>query len=146
MKDSQWLTPNRMKFDSQHKTFNRQVNCISHGNVFAATQTSSYVRAFNTLECNGRINAPGHLQEWDLTQGALKNFDDLVKSWIRANVRDKDVVAYQFYHYRGKRKIVHGYVITSGYNDGHKLIRTFYWRNTEKSRSVIDEAIKYITN
>ena len=66
MKEHEWATPNRMKFDSLHKTFNRQVSCISTGNHIGNTVYSSYIRAYNQTECNGHTFPKGHLQEYDL--------------------------------------------------------------------------------
>jgi hypothetical protein len=102
---------------------------------------SSYVRAFNDTECNGIKNEKGHLQEWDLNEGFLKNFAYCVKEWIRKNVIKENIIAYQFRHFNNRKKIIDGYVIT---DNKHRLLKVFYEGNY-KNRSAIDEAIKYIT-
>ena len=145
MKEKKWRNNNHMLFESEHKTFNRQVQCISTGNVLGYCQLSGYVRAKNDLKCNGFTNPPGHLQNWDLTSGILRDFHPMVKEWIRENVIDKHVIAYQFRSWNGERKVVHGYVITTA-DDEYKLLKTWHIGPTMKSWSVIDEAIKYITN
>ena len=146
MKKCEWATPNRMKFESLHKTFNRQVSCISTGNQIGNTVLSFYIRAFNELECNGRVNKPGHLQEYD-----LDNFKDnyfppelrAVKDSIRNEGKTKRFILYVFFHYTRGKKITHGAVIT---DTEHNHIQTYLFRFSLKSMSVIEEAIKYITN
>lgn len=141
-----WVTPNRMRFDSESKTFNRQVDCISTGNVIGNVQLSGYVRPRNETECNGHDFPRGHLQEYDL--GWLAgSFPNYVKEFIRDldYAEEQSVIAYEFRHWRGKKKFVHGHVVTAGSDDGHKVLRK-WCGNRLKSESVIEEAIKYITD
>jgi len=140
MKKIKWLNPNKMKFESKHKTFNKQCTCISTGNQIGDVVLSSYVRPFNETECNGRINEKGHLQNYDLNW-ILKDFAYYVKDWIRKNVIKESIIAYEFHHYDNHRKIVDGYVIT---DNKHKLLEVWYEGNY-KNQSAVDEAIKYIT-
>lgn len=144
MKKIEWLNPNKMKFESLHKTFNNQCRCITAGNQIGDVVISSYVRAFNETECNGIKNPKGHLQEWDLNEGFLKDFAHYVKDWIRKNVIKESIIAYEFHHYNNHNKIVDGYVITTGANKKHKLLEVWY-EGDYKNRSAVDEAIKYIT-
>lgn len=141
MKKIKWLNPNKMKFDSLHKTFNNQCTCISTGNQIGDVVISSYVRAFNETECNGRINEKGHLQNFDLNEGMLANFAHYVKDWIRKYVINESVIAYEFHHYNRNNKIIDGYVIT---DTKHKLLKVWY-EGTYKNQDAVDEAIKYIT-
>jgi len=142
MKKHEWVTPNRMKFESLHKTFNRQVSMISTGNQIGNTVYSSYIRAFNELKCNGRVNEPGHLQEYDLGW-LVKDAPGEAKNYIRANGKDKKFILYVFFHWNNGRKIIHGAVIT---DTDHNHIKTYYSSYNRKSVSVIEEARKYITN
>jgi len=146
MKKSEWATPNRMKFESLHKTFNRQVSMISTGNQIGNTVRSFFIRPFNELECNGRVNEPGHLQEYD-----LNNFQDRfypselrgVKDFIRREGKTKRFILYVFFHYTGEKKITHGAIVTDG---EHNHIRSYVFPFSGKSMSVIEEARKYVTN
>ena len=151
MKKKEWVTPNRMKFESLHKTFNRQVSMISTGNQIGNTVYSSYIRSYNETECNGRTFPKGHLQEYDLGW-LVKEAPQETKDFIRRHGKDRKFILYVFFHRsNGKifwnrsyeEKIIHGAVIT---DPEHNYIKTFYSRNNVKSRSVIDEAKKYITN
>jgi hypothetical protein len=131
---------NHMVFDSPHKGFNKQVDGISSGNVMGDVQLSGFVRPYNATECNGFTNPKGHLQEYDLNW-LLKSFPNYVKNYVRENAKDKNVIGYEFRHWVGDKKVVHGYVVTDA---NHKLMKAWYSPN-EKSRAVVDEAIKYIT-
>jgi hypothetical protein len=141
MKKIQWLNGNKMKFSSEHKTFDNQCRCIMVGNQLGDVVLSSYVRAYIETECNGIENEKGHLQEWDLNEGFLKDFAYYVKDWIRKNVKKESVIAYEFRHFNNNKKIIDGYVIT---DNKHKLLNVWYEGNY-KNRSAVDEAIKYIT-
>lgn len=146
MKKCEWVTPNRMKFESLHKTFNRQINMITTGNHMGNTVRSFFIRPFNRLECNGRVNEPGHLQEYD-----LNNFQDRyypselrgVKEFIRREGKTKTFILYVFFHYNGEKKITHGAVVTDG---EHNHVQDFIFRISVKSMSIIEEARKYVTN
>jgi len=148
MREKEWRTPNHMKFESLHKTFNRQVDCIGTGNVFGYVQLSGYVRPRSEMELpNGEPCKQGEMQEWDLRHFILENFPNYVKEFIRKikYAEDHSVIAYEFRHWNGGKKVVNGYVLTSGSDDGHKVLKVWYSFG-KKSRSVIDEAIKYITD
>jgi len=141
MKKMEWATPNRMKFESLHKTFNRQVSMISTGNHIGNTVLSGCVRAYNETECNGYTNPKGHLQEYDLGW-LVKEAPMVAKQWIRRQGKDESFILYVFFHRSNGAKIIHGSIVTDGeYN--FKI--AFYARGGLKSRSIIDEARKYIT-
>lgn len=80
MKKIKWLNPNKMEFLSEHKEFNKQCRYITTGNQIGDVVISSYVRSFYETECNGFQSPFGHLQEWDLNEGFLKNFANYVTS------------------------------------------------------------------
>ena len=51
-----------------------------------------------------------------------------------------------FFHRQGEKRILHGAVLTDRRDyDHYKLIKKWYLRGGRKSASVVDEAIKYIT-
>lgn len=142
MKEHEWATPNRMKFESLHKTFNRQVSCISTGNQIGNTVYSSYIRAYNDTECNGYTNPKGHLQEYDLGW-LVEEAPRETKDFIRRQEKNRRFILYVFFHWNNGTRIIHGVVIT---DTEYNHVRTFYTRNNYKSRSILEEAKKYITN
>jgi hypothetical protein len=77
-KKIEWRTPNHMKFESLHKTFDRQADCVSIGNMIGHVQLSGFIRPRNEIECNGLPFEKGHLQEYDLGW-LLKDFPNEVK-------------------------------------------------------------------
>jgi len=142
IKKHEWVTPNRMKFESLHKTFNRQVSMITTGNQIGNTVLSAYIRPYNETKCNGFTNPPGHLQEYDLGW-LVKEAPEIVKDWVREQGKTKSFILYLFFHWRNGNRIIHGAIITDGEHDHAK---TFYLRYTAKSISVVDEARKYVAN
>ena len=81
MKKIEWLTHNRMKFESEHKTFNRQTQCISTGNIVSNTLLGWYIRPFNETKCNGFDFEPGNLQKADLK--TFRNLPHYVEGYGR---------------------------------------------------------------
>lgn len=142
MKEIQWITSNRMRFESLHKTFNKQVACISTGNQIGGTVYSSYIRPYFKTECNGRTFHPGQLQEYDLNW-IVKDAPEEAKDWIRENGKYETFILYVFFHRRNGKKIIHGAIIT---DKNHNHMMTFYCRSGAKSKSILDEAKKYIAN
>lgn len=143
MKKIEWLTPNKMKFESLHKTFNNQVKCISTGNVIGDTQLSGFVRPYNKIECNNTQFPKGHLQNYDLSW-LVSDLPGSLKDWIRSYAKDKSVIAYVFKHCSKGKKILDGFVITTAKN--YKLLKVVYANDNYKVQSVIDECVKYICN
>ena len=144
MKKIEWATPNRMKFESLHKTFNRQTQVIATGNILSNTLSGSYVRAYNETECNGYTNAPGHLQAFDLRQFG-NDLPHGAREFINDHGKDEKLLVYVLRHWAGGigtgRKIVDGCIITS---TDHKLLRAYYGNNGRKVESIISEALKYL--
>ena len=146
MKKHEWDNPNKMRFESPHKTFNRQTNCLSTGNVIANTQYSNYIRPYGELECNGFTNPPGHLQDWDLTKNIVANtLPHHIREEIRLLTHDDGGIIYNFHHWQGDKRIDDGFVLTSQHDD-YKLIKVWYVNKDWRAIAAVDEAIKYITN
>ena len=141
MKKKEWATPNRMKFESLHKTFNKQVSTITTGNHIGNTVYSGYIRSYNETECNGFTSPKGHLQEYDLGN-IVKEAPTIAKDFVRQHGKDRKFILYVFFHWYDGRRIIHGAVITT---PEYRPIATFYTRSSLKSMSIIDEAKKYIT-
>ena len=139
MKKIEWENSNKMIFKSEHKTFNRQVKCISAGNVISSNQVSGYIRPYNETECNGRINSEGYLQNYDL-EWLNKDLPEHLKKWIRG--KRQGFIGYTFLYWVGKRKIFIGWIIT---DREHNLVKKAYARYNSKTMSALDECEKYIT-
>jgi len=140
MRKKEWRDGNHMKFESAHATFNRQVDCISTGNVIGHVQLSGFVRPHCEIECNGFTNPPGHLQEYDLNW-LMKDFPYFVKDWIRENDSGKSVIAYEFRYWKNGEKYPIGWVVTS---EDYQLLDSWV-HGTKKAGSALREAIAYIT-
>ncbi len=146
MKQHTWDNPNKMHFESPHKTFNRQTQCISTGNVIGNTQYSNYIRPYGEIECNGFTNPPGHLQDWDLTKNIVA--DTLpyhIRQEIRTLTHDRGGIIYNFHHWNGGKRKTDGLVLTTRHDD-YKLIKVWYVNENWRARAAVDEAIWYITN
>lgn len=110
MKKIVWETPNKMHFESAYKTFNKQVNIISTGNVGSNTQLSFFIRPYKETECNGFTRKPGVLMEFDLR--AFKNLPAAVKEIVCDKEREGSIILYEFRTWSKGRKDVFAYVIT----------------------------------
>lgn len=146
MKKIEWINPNKMKFESGFKTFDKQTRCISTGNVVAHTQLSGYVRPKDETECNGFVRDEGVLQKYDLEQGFLSSFiPHHFKSDV-AELADENggCIAYLFFYKKasGKKEFI-GLVITS---KDYNHLKTFYLTNSNKHFAAVEEAKLYIIN
>ncbi len=140
MKKVIFANPNKMLMESGHKTFDRQTNLISKGNVYSNTQISAYIRPFTQTEMDGRTVSKGQLQSYDLrTFGKLPYHIDKA---VRAYSTNNKVILYMFFHRNSEgEKTVHGYVMT---NEHHQLIDSYVTGPRTKSVNVIEECSQYI--
>jgi hypothetical protein len=134
---------------SAHSTFNQKADLIMTGNVSSNVQSSTFVRARQQLECNGFMNKPGHLQEFDL-EGFARNQRDMtpVLEYIRRDpfFESNTAIAYRFHHYDGKTRQLHGVIVT---DEHHRIVRRFdredlVGRRSAKSASVIDFCKQFV--
>jgi len=139
MKKITWNNPNKMHFESLHKTFNSQTNVISTGNCVVNTQYSSYIRGYKETECNGLVYPEGHLQNYDLEIFSLRSD---IRNYIREKLsgRESGILYWFFYHSKGKRVTI-GYILTTA---KHFLIKKWYTLYSEKAASALDECCKYV--
>jgi len=145
MKKAEWVTGNKMRFESLHKEFNRQTNYIGTGNVIANTQVSGFIRGrldngHNLMSDRAGHYPPGELQEHDLRPF---NVPEQIKDWIRHNITGKEsVILYKFFYYVGETQKPIGYVVTTPKG---KLLRKWSALLTAKAMSALELAIEYIT-
>ncbi len=125
-----------------HKTFDKKSEgCIMTGNVISNVQFSWFVRPFNQTDCNGFYFPPGYLQKVDLNSFS-STLPECVKECIRRNGRSQRFIVYEFRHFRGRKKIIHGYVITT---DEHKYFKSWVTGHRRTSGDIIQHAIRAIT-
>lgn len=145
MKKCTWDNPNKMHFESEYKTFNRQTNIITTGNVFANTQISNYIRPWNQTECNGAAFPAGHLMNYDLQH--YRCIPEEIERVLYDKNRTKSVILYQFRVWNEKNHESEpiGYVVT---DRDHNLIAysiiCWYGKSYGKRYSAIRECMKYI--
>jgi len=140
MKKMEWINNNKMLFESDHKTFNRQIKCISTGNVIGDCVHSGCIRSYNEIECNGFTNNPGHLQNYDL--GWLnRELHYTLKNHIQNGDKNQKYIGYTFFYWHGSQKIFIGWILT---DMNHTHIKTVYARYNQKTISALDECQKYV--
>lgn len=129
-----------MRIETGHKTFDRQTNLISFGNIVSNTQYSKWIRPYNETKCYGQERPKGYLQDWDLDY--FENLPNYVRNYIKETAIDDPVILYEFRSYNNNTKIIHGYVVT---NKDHELLNYFVTGPTYKSYDVIKKCIKYVS-
>lgn len=127
------------------KAFDKQIDYIGTGAVVSRVQRSDFVRPFNeTIMPLGNPCNPGRLQEFDLK--GFVNLPPEVKAFVKQQAKDASVILYQFRHLHppiiSTQQVIHGWVVTG--IDG-KHLKSFYTRNTPKSRAVVDACAKLVT-
>ena len=121
------------------KSFDKQTNFLSCGNVIAPTMIGWNIRAYTQTECNRFTFEPGHLQNYDLRNFVRNNIPASILKFVREITADSDAWLYMFFHYSGDKKIVHGYVVADK-NNNH--IKTFVLRDEK----VVHFAREYVCN
>ncbi len=115
----------KMIINSDFKTFNKQTNCISKGNVIANTQYSGYIRPYTEIECNGKINEKGFLRDYDLQFFGedCKNWSN-IKDYVKSITTEKGCMLYEFSYYSSSNhnRIVFGYIVEQ--NGEYKILVT----------------------
>lgn len=144
LKPIEWENENKMKIETGHKTFDRQTNIITTGNVIANTMTGKCIRAFNeTIGPVGQVEAPGYYQNWDLKGTGLPL---PVRESVKRFSHDRGVILYSFFHYKGRMKYEHGYLVTT-YDFRYLYMWTFStygYRARPKSLQVMFGVMPYL--
>ena len=143
-KKTEWINGNKMRFESKHKTFNRQTNIISTGNIIANTEYGSFIRAHNNvMNPVGEKREPGFLQDFDLRPFKESLWLSYrIEKKVKEYLKKRYGILYCFFHY-GPKRIIDGFVLT---DDDHNFIEhwsvNYHWR----AENAVWEAIKYIAN
>lgn len=150
MLQPEFTNPNKMSINTGHKTFDRQTNLITHGNVIANTQYSSHIHSFNTTA--------KPLPPWDRDDGYFQDFDcenfkDAIVTPGRIIRLAKDfanqfdgIYLYAFFHIHKKERIIHGFVFTKSSNDDFIDYQVTNHRSWERSRLILRTVVPYISN
>jgi GNAT superfamily N-acetyltransferase len=137
--------------DTLHKTFNRDTNMIGRGQVWANTQSSNVIRAFNDVwPDSGRDYKPGDLQAFDLRN--FRDLDPYVHQFVVNRAKDQGLFLYRFHTYgrdrgrafthgRAGNRVVQGYVIAT-LDD--QLVGVFSRRNA-KAVDVIEKVMRVVS-
>lgn len=131
------INPNKMRIETSNKSFDRYCKWLSPCAVLSQGHVALWVRPRAVTTCNGQVFEVGHLFEFD-----MKSFRDLPHSYRQALARmPEDVLLHELFHYRGERKVVHGWVVVS---KAGKVVAK--WNNTGKPKSqvVLDYAAKCV--
>jgi hypothetical protein len=150
MKKITFDTPNKMHFESAHKTFNKQTDLITEGNVWSTTQHSGYIRPYTEVECNSFTFKPGDLQTADLKPFLDYQVPYRVIEEVRKLTHNRaSSILYLFKHYSGGLhgpRINDGLLLTTGHTEGYKEIKRWYLNQDWRAQDAFCEAIKYVTN
>ena len=148
MKRPTWDNPNKMHIDSGFKLFDKQTVLISHGNVWATTQYSNYIRPWNEVKNYSYIGQPGQFLKFDMQH--FGQIPERMQKIIYDKERKSSVILYEFKVYHGNRKEIIGHVLTTGnlekegYNYIDHVVYCPYGCSYEKRSNAIHEAMQYI--
>ena len=140
---------NRVVMDTGNKTFDRQCDGFSTGNVCGTIQFSWYIRPESETECNGYQFAIGALRASDL------NHFNRIPNWVRNKVeeltKNQPAILYEIRHFisdgnGGHKKIIHGYILTTGHADNYRFLYQWHIANNYKSNNILEIAREYLTN
>ncbi len=148
MKKIIWDNPNKMHIETGHKAFDKKCTILSEGNVFSATQTSYYIRPRTETQCNDRMWPEGHLRDADLMifTKAQPIIPDHVLKRVLEETETKQICLYRIFHFVGKKRIDHGWILTKSWKEDHEFICMFYSQWSKKTISVLDEVVQYVSN
>ena len=126
-----------MRIETGNKSFDRYCRWLSPGAVLSQGHMALWVRPRSATSCNGREHPVGHLFEFD-----MKPFKSL-PSHYRGSLAwmTEDVLLHEFYHYRGEKKVVHGWVVV---NKSGRVVGCWNPSGRSKSQMVLDYAAQCV--
>lgn len=102
----------KMIIDSGYKTFDKQTNYITSGNVISNTQFGNYIRPyFETTNPVGQKVKEGYLREYDLKYFKRNEMSNTFKDWLYNVTRIKKMILYEFFIYRNDNREVVGWLV-----------------------------------
>lgn len=149
MKKATWENPNKMHFESEYKTFNKQAEIITTGNVFANCQTSLYIRPYTATKNGSHTAKPGDFLRYDLDMFAQCGYQipHHIRQILTDENRKESYILYNFHVWNGREKITIGWIVTdSKYNLIGKFPVYEYGKSYWKRYSAIEECARYVSN
>jgi hypothetical protein len=133
---------NRLELDLDYADFEAKADYIDTGNIFSNVMYGNLIRPRNEVECNGRVNAPGHLQNYDLQVLRPYKIDEAIRKnqWFEANKGWAYVLRHKN---RQGNLIVHGAIVT---DLNHKPVMVFDYSKHAKSARVMELGMLLLTN
>lgn len=142
MREKTWVNPNKMLVQTGNKTFDRQCDVVSHGNVVSRCQMSSYIRPTRCAFPSGEPAKDGQMRDFDLKH--FKGLPHGVQYVVRLHADNGvETILYEFRHWRGEHKVVHGYVLTEAKTNAVLSVMPSRY---PKSSDVLTHVIPYIAN
>lgn len=74
-----------INFQSEHKAFNKAINCPIRGNCVDSAYLSNYIRPSLETECNGFTNKEGDLFEFDIKHFEAYRVPKSIKALLKNN-------------------------------------------------------------
>lgn len=129
MQKVEFRTPNRMKFESEFKSFNNEADLITTGNVWGRVQHSSFIS-----------------KDWPLEKAFPRRYLDFLPDFIRIEATNRTNAGEKLILYCLKLNFKPvAWILT---DDKHNLITCARagLHQYAKETSVLNEALKYLTN
>lgn len=114
---------------------------LGRGNVISNVQRSTYIRARSATRCNGYTFEPGRLRDHDLSFFG-SHMPPRVRSRILALSEHRDLIAYWFFHWQGRVRVEHGWLLT---DTDHLELWRWVTGATWKSSDVLEAVARDIT-
>lgn len=133
----------REKLETGFKTFDKQTNAISDGNIMANTMFGQYIRPRNLPDSKGKM---GGLYEFDV-EAFRRRFGD-VSRWIEKTLDNlpacetQTVAVYVFFTHSGKTRNTIGALVV----DADRNLITRSTGATAKHESVLQSMTEQLTN
>lgn len=120
--------------ETEHKKFNKDLDQVSDGNVFADIMRGQYIRSLHEVECNGRTNEPGHLQNFDINSFASIQAQRFFRRQKSLCV-DEMTVGYEFFTLQPKQKMPIAYMLVRVRD--RKVLASQVYASSKKYESVL---------
>lgn len=122
-----------------HKTFDRQTNLITAGNVVANTMVGGHIRAYDNVTMGAKR---GDLQKYDLNKFIKMDGFHMLRRYFQNLASEQEFYIYAFFHKRNDEIIYHGFIIT---DEDYVYKTTLCVGPTYKSYDILDEVQKYVS-
>lgn len=131
----------KMIIDSGYKTFDKETNLITTGNVWANTQQSGYIRPYDEVINGGYVGKPGDFLKYDLQ--FFKQVHPKILAILNDRSRVKSMILYQF---SANGKVI-GHILAD-YDDNFIRMDIATWSrvNFNKAYACLNCCKEYVCN